>query len=194
MDTIDPRAARTRKALIDSFLTLALEHGCENLTIRAVATHANVGYTTFFRHFKSLDELLGHTMVLTFQALTASIAEQPTLYDEAVALYRFVRDQARAYRLYLSLPLTNPARQIGDAHAEKLIRDRCVPRLPAFVPLELSVKHIYETSNRLIAWYLDHLDECSLEHIVSMHYDLVINGTKNIVLFDADRSTPQPTP
>lgn len=192
MDHNDPRAARTRQALADAFLTLALAQGCENLTIRAVAKQAEVGYTTFFRHFQSLDELLGHTLTEGFQDLAERLQGQTTLYGEVVALYSFVRDQPRIYSLVLALPKDHPARAICRATADNYIRVRCVPRLPSHVPIELAVEHIVETSHRLIGWYLERLDECDLDLIVAMHYDLVINGTQNIVDFQAANSLTLP--
>ena len=193
MDSFKAPTTRTRQALADALVTLALEQGYDNLTIRAVTKRANVGYATFFRHFKSLDELLAHTMAHTFQDLTGRIAQQTTLYDEVVALYSFVKDHPKFYRFYMNLPSTHPARQIATAEAEELIRARCEPRLPTHVPLDMSVQHIHETSNRLILWYIDQLDECSIDQVVAMHYDLVINGTQNVVLFQAGNSNPPQT-
>ncbi len=190
MDSLKAPTTRTRQALADALVTLALEQGYDSLTIRAVTKRANVGYATFFRHFKSLDELLAHTMAHTFQDLTGRIERQTTVYNEVVAEYSFVKDHPKFYRFYLNLPSTHPARQIATAEAEKLIRARCEPRLPTHVPLDMSVQHIHETSNRLILWYLDHLDECSMDQVVAMHYDLVINGTQNVVLLHAGSSNP----
>ncbi len=193
MDYNDPRAACTRQALADAFLTLALEQGCEKLTIRAVAQQAEVGYTTFFRHFQSLDELLGFTLTEGFQDLAERLQAQTTLYGEVVALYSFVRDRPRIYKLVLTLPDDHPALAICRAQAEHYIRVRSVSRMPSHVPIEMAVEHIVETSNRLIAWYLERLDECELDLIVAMHYDLVINGIQNIVDFQPASALTRPS-
>ena len=194
MDTLDPRAARSRKALMEALLTLALEQSYENLSIRAVTKRAGVGYTTFFRHFESLDNLLGHTLLTGFQNLTQRLAVESTIYGQVVALYSFVHDYPRTYNLFLTLPETHPAHQICAAEAETYVRNRCVPRASSRVPRELVVEHILETSHRLITWYLDHLDECSLDKIVAIHYELVINGTQNIVDFQPDTTVTQHKP
>ncbi len=154
MDSFKSRSTRTRQAMADALVALALELGYDNYTIRALTKRANVGYATFFRHFKSLDDLLAYSMKKSFQILQGRIAQKESLYDEALALYSFVKDNPRFYRFYLNLPLTHPARQIGSEETEKLIRARCVKRTPSNVPLELAVSHIHESANRLILWYL----------------------------------------
>lgn len=54
----DRRVIRTRRALAYALIMLALEQGCESLTIRMVTERAVVGYSTFYRHYQSLDDLL----------------------------------------------------------------------------------------------------------------------------------------
>ncbi len=181
MDPNDPRVVRSRQALADALINLTLDQDYDNLTVRAVTKRANVGYATFFRHFKSLDELLVNVLQNAFQALNERVSLQQTLYDEAVALYGFVRDYPSLYRLYFSLPVTHPVRQIFIAETEKLIHARCQQRAHTTVPLDLSVEHILETSNRLIAWYLDRLTEYTPEQVATIHFDLVITGTQSIV-------------
>ena len=181
MDPNDPRAIRSRQALTDVFIDLALEQGYPNLTVRELTKKAGVGYATFFRQFKSLDDLLFYILQAAFQELLERVSLQQTLYDEAVAIYIFVRDYSSLLRLYLTLPLTNPVRQIFIAETETLILSRCQQRATSTTPIELSVEHILETSNRLIAWYLDRLTEYTPEQIASIHYDLVIAGTQAVV-------------
>ena len=51
MDSFKSRSTRTRQAMADALVALALELGYDNFTIRALTKRANVGYATFFRHF-----------------------------------------------------------------------------------------------------------------------------------------------
>lgn len=57
-DYIDPRVHRTRQALRDALLRLALRRGYENVSIQAVVDEAQLGYASFHRHYRSLDNLL----------------------------------------------------------------------------------------------------------------------------------------
>lgn len=183
MDPNDPRAIRSRQALVEGFIVLGAERGFDNLTVRAVTQRANIGYATFFRHVKSLDELLLIVLQEGFQELTELMLQQQTLYDEAVALYTFVKDNASLFRLVLDLPPNNEAWQFMMDKSKTFIRSRCEQRIGSYAPLDLSVEHIYETSNRLIDWYLDRLDDYTPEQMASIHHDFVIAGTQSAVSF-----------
>jgi len=54
----DRRIIRTQKLLGEALITEALEKGYKNITIQDVTQRADVGYRTYFRHYKGLDELL----------------------------------------------------------------------------------------------------------------------------------------
>jgi TetR/AcrR family transcriptional regulator, fatty acid biosynthesis regulator len=54
---------RTRRSLVDAaFNQLSAEHGFSNLSLREVAREAGIAPTSFYRHFKDMNEL-GLTMV-----------------------------------------------------------------------------------------------------------------------------------
>jgi len=52
------RATRSRPALRQALLELLEENSLEQITIREIASTANVGYATFFRHYPDKDALL----------------------------------------------------------------------------------------------------------------------------------------
>lgn len=54
----DRRIRRTQKLLGEALIAEALEKGYKNITIQDVTKRADVGYRTYFRHYKGLDELL----------------------------------------------------------------------------------------------------------------------------------------
>jgi len=58
MNKEDQRVIRTRRQLQESFITLVNEVGFDAISIRDVTTHAQVGYRTFFRHYKDTRELI----------------------------------------------------------------------------------------------------------------------------------------
>ncbi len=192
MDSNDPRAVRSREALTDALIDLALEQGYDNLTVRAVTKHAKVGYATFFRQFKSLDELLAHILHTAFYEVDESMSRQQTLYDEALVLYSNVREHPHLYRLYLNLPLSHPVRRPLMAKSQDLIRARLQRRPHTHAPLALSVDHILQTTNRLVAWYLDHLSEYTPDQLAAIHYDFIIAGTQSAVSIRPGRKKMAP--
>ena len=51
IERIDPRVKRTRKLLLDAFLTLLAEKRYEDITIQDITTRATVNRATFYAHF-----------------------------------------------------------------------------------------------------------------------------------------------
>ncbi|MCY3780264.1 MAG: TetR/AcrR family transcriptional regulator [Chloroflexi bacterium] len=176
MPELHPRIARSRQKLADAIIALALEHGYENVSIVAVTRLSGVGYTTFFRHYKSLDDLLLDILASHFTALSELVAQQPTIYDEAVMLYTFVRDNADLHRLYFELPATHAAAEYISAKCSRLIEARCEPRTDTTVPFKIALKYIFQTCQLLMLTYLDNLHQYTPEQVAAMHVDLVVKG------------------
>lgn len=175
MKKLDRRIVRTRQALADSLITLALERGYENLTIRMVTEHAAVGNRTFYRHFLSLDELLKHILKTAFQKLKKRALEAETPHGEVLALYTFIRDHPDVLRVYVNLPWNHPVRQVILTDAAKIVRDRYELENTTSVPLDLSINHMLLATNNLVAWYLDHIDAYTPEQVAVIHDVLVLD-------------------
>src|SRR5712664_3203059 len=58
MDKPDRRVRRTRESLHKALISLALEKHYDSITVQEVLDRADVGRSTFYTHFQSLDELL----------------------------------------------------------------------------------------------------------------------------------------
>ena len=133
MTKLHPQIVGSRKALADAVIDLSLQRCYDNLTTRVVTQYAHVGYATFYRHYKSLDDLLTQVLYSTFSELSEQVSQQMTLYDEAVALYTFVKEHQPQYHIYLALPDTLPVRQFLAGESAKLIAARCAQREPTQV-------------------------------------------------------------
>jgi AcrR family transcriptional regulator len=51
------RKAKTRHALIEATLRLSAQHGFSGLSLREIAREAGIAPTTFYRHFRDMDDL-----------------------------------------------------------------------------------------------------------------------------------------
>ena len=167
---------RTRRALTDSFIALALERGYENITIRMLTEHAGVGNRTFYRHFLGLDDLLKQILTSAFQEYKERALEAETPHDEVLALYTFIRDHPDLLRVYVNLPWRHPARQVILTEATKIVYSRYDQHNKTSVPLELSIDHILLATNNLVAWYLDHIDCYTPEQVAVIHEVLILDA------------------
>jgi AcrR family transcriptional regulator len=76
----DPRARKTRKALLDSLIGLVHRRRYDEFAVGDIAGRAEVGRSTFYEHYKSKDDMLVETMgpMLDAMASVASDADDVT--------------------------------------------------------------------------------------------------------------------
>jgi len=178
-DYVDPRVIRTRQLFGAALIRAATERGFENLTIQAVVDEAQLGYASFHRHYRSLDELLASIVTPAWETLHQRIAEQDTLYDESLALFQFILEYQDIYRIYLSLPRSSPVRQPIDEAALALLTARYERQNDTKVPFELSLMAVEALTGRLIRLYLDNIHKYSPKEMADMHLDFVLKSALN---------------
>ena len=178
----DRRIVRTRKALSEAIINLTLTSGYENVLVKDITRYADVGYATFYRHFKSKDELLRYAMKDSLEQLKQAVEPMDNLYDEAVAMYTHIRKRRSFYQVFLQLSQDNELRQeILQDMAELFLR-RYKSHDDSSIPMEVSVNHVIASSNELVRWYLDHMEEYSPERVAAMHCDLVLKSVVSVAV------------
>ncbi|UJF19457.1 HTH-type transcriptional repressor FabR [Vibrio sp. SS-MA-C1-2] len=101
---------KTRRSLIDAaFSQLSIERSFSNLSLREVAREAGIAPTSFYRHFKDMDEL-GLTMVdegglilrqLMRQARQRIVAEGSVIATSVETFMEFIESSPNVFRLLL---------------------------------------------------------------------------------------------
>ena len=176
---VDPRVIRSRQLLGETLVRLATERGFQNLTIQAVIDECQLGYATFHRHYRSLDELLASQLKPAWETLKQRISEQGTLYDESLALFRFIKEYQDLWRIHLSLPRRHPVRLPIKRAAYDLLVTRWERHNDTKVPFDFSVLIVEAITGRLIHLYLDNIDKYTPEDMADMHYDTVLKASMN---------------
>lgn len=174
MKSLNPRVVRSRKRLGDALVSLTLEDGFENLSITAVLKRSNVGRATFYRHFRNLDELLTYTLQTTMRELAEVLRQEATIYDETVALFRFIEERQDLFRLYVDLPDTHPVREILKAQAVGIVIERWEARSTSPVPIDVSVNHLVESSYTFIRWHLNNINKYTPEEVADFYNELIL--------------------
>jgi AcrR family transcriptional regulator len=150
----DVRVRRSRDGLRDALLDLLQRRAFEDITVREIASHADVGYTTFFRHFPSKEALLDAVITIEIQRLTD---RSLPIYDSAdargacLALCTYV-DEHRP--LWSALLIGGAAPKVREEML-KQSRSAALPRaagssLPPDLGIALAVAVILE----LLSWWL----------------------------------------
>lgn len=108
---LDRRIERTRQLLRDALLALIAEKGYHNITVQDVTDRANVARTTFYLHYKDIDDLLFTSMADIYEQLlsqwmqrTPSLLESeanPHAYGDTED-FEHVAEYASFYRVMMS--------------------------------------------------------------------------------------------
>src|SRR5215217_5631258 len=97
-EKVDPRVLRTRKLLIDAFVSLQAEKAFDDITIQDIATRATVNRATFYAHFQDKYALLDDIIQEGFgQALQDRCGSHPdTTQEHLRQLFLAVTDHLSA--------------------------------------------------------------------------------------------------
>ena len=182
MKKLDRRIVRTRRALSEAVVRLVLEKGYDRLTVIDITRIADIGYPTFYRHYRSIDDLLETVMSSLVDDLNQVINEQTTPFDEAVATFRHIADHPDIYRACASLPRKNVASQQVIKRLEIMFRERFQLADSSSVSLEFAMNHIINSSIVLLRLYLDNLDRYTPEEIAAMYVDLVFGAPTSVTI------------
>jgi len=158
-DKEDRRIKRTNKLLQDALISLTLEKGYNEITIREITERADVGYATFFRHYPDKDALLAavlHSMKDEFQDLfkPSSIYTDPV--NTGKSIFEYVQQNEKLCVVLLNSTelqaLLRPIDQIGLQEATRYFGNSTDTR----VPIEIAANHLISSLIMLIRWWLDH--------------------------------------
>lgn len=178
MQKLDRRIQRTQRALMDALIALALERGYDAITIRDVTEGANVAYSTFFRHYASLDDLLAELLRSVIEELMQLIAHYPNKSKEAEGrlIFQHIADHQAFFRVLFSSPGTGRVmRGIETAIAAKVLASDAIPANSP-IPPEIAAHHFVVTILALIDWWLDHDMPYPVERMADIYSRLIVQG------------------
>lgn len=176
----DRRIRRTQTLLAQALIDLALEKGYEAVTIRDITDRADIGYATFFRHYRDKDELLQDVLDVVLEELIELLSVVNPDTEPAVAgmvLFRFVQQHAELVRVLLERRailqklIAVVTRQIVDEHTA---------RQGSPVPLEIAAHHLVSASIALVEWWLDKGMSYTPEQMGQIYADLIATPTSRL--------------
>ncbi len=151
----DPRTLRSKHRIRSAFLALAEARGIEDMTIRDITDHAGVGYTTFFRHFETkqdliatiIDQELADLIEISFPMLVGGLP-----YEASLASARHILSRRKLWAEMTSASAAPILRERFMRHMLALSTGRIMGSgfLPRSVTASLAATLLVE----LLQWWL----------------------------------------
>ena len=151
----DRRVQRTRKALIDAFIGIAVDGDASKLSVREVTRRAKVGRSTFYEHFEGLNELLSHSMANIVTSLAALPAGGVASETVAHLLEHFWTNR-RLARQMMNAPIRHLLVDALSSALEERLHAYCSRRnTRSTLPLALAARHLAELEISLLDSWLN---------------------------------------
>ncbi|GHO83753.1 TetR/AcrR family transcriptional regulator [Dictyobacter formicarum] len=183
----DRRIRRTQHRLATALIDLTLEKGFDAVTIRDITERADVGYATFFRHYKDKYELLKDVLdVVLIELVSLLRTAQPTNGPGSTGalIFRYVQEHNEVVRALLGTQ--NLRQQLLKAATETTISESG-PRPGSIIPLEIASYHIVASSIALIEWWLDHDMPYPIELMGNIYEELIARPTNEAALLPREQ-------
>ena len=176
--TIDRRVERTRQLLQNALSELILEKGYEKVTVQDVIDRANVGRSTFYAHFESLDQLL----LSGFEPLRAQFEDflsgaefdHESPWALSLTMFQQVQKQKGGY-----ITLTHVQKFLYGYLLEHL--KLSLPKRNKTIPPELLAHYVASSFIALMTWWIDNGYPLSAEKMSEHFRQLVEPGTMAIM-------------
>lgn len=173
MNAEDQRVIRTRRQLQTSFITLVNEHGFEAVTIRDVTAHADVGYRTFFRHYKDTRELLEDALA-EFIAEVTELLVPPDSLDmterNVITMYQYIEKNADLFRAFCRSPFFEESSTML-AFGRKVSRNVFDNNA---IPSSIVETHFIYSMMNLYRWWVEDGMHISAEQMGRYAHDLIV--------------------
>lgn len=131
----DPRAARTRSAIVGSFNELALSQPIDSISVPKIIDEAGVGRSTFYEHFRNTEELLKHAATDTLGLLASAASSGGTLESVAHVVFHVRDNRSAALSMLSGESGVALERRLAELIEERLVAEpaprRVTPRLLA---------------------------------------------------------------
>src|SRR5216683_3387593 len=183
----DRRVRRTRESLHKALISLALEKNYDSITVQEVLDRADVGRSTFYTHFQSMDELLisgTHDLRITLSSALEHQRKSAKGHESVIAFSRAMFEHANEYRnVYFALLNTRAwpiVRQRLQEILEELIQRECKAEIAKLktanseVPVDLFIHYLTAAFFSVLIWWMDRPSRLTPSQIDDVFRSLVL--------------------
>lgn len=172
----DPRAVKSRDYLRRALLELLETGPFERITIKELAAAAGVSYPVFFRHFSSMDDLLGDVATKEVHSLLA--LSKPAVNASASGNYLLEMCQyVQSHRALWKSLLTAGAASAMRSEFARISAEigNTGPRANPWLPVPLASSFVAAGIFEILAWWLGQPEDYPIKNVVKI-LDALVAG------------------
>ncbi len=183
----DRRLIRSRRLLGNALIELMQEKRYIDITVQDILDRADVGRTTFYKHFQDKEDLLMSNMV---NILENSIRHMDRGGDDQLLLstvdfFRHVKEHQNLYKAMLGGQRMDMLFFKGQALMSRKIEKR-LEKLPfkreeISIPIPVLTNYLAGSFLILVKLWVDHKMVYSPEQMDTMYQELVMPGTLKVL-------------
>lgn len=166
MTKTDRRIQRTRELLQKALIELIGEHGYDAITIQDIVDRANVGRTTFYKHYNSKEDLFMscHEAIISdfhlspLHPLSKEELLSPEIPSEMASAYEHLEQRrARLYPIFQGKDSPLILRQIRDRSAREIEANlrTTFGEAKSIIPLDMLANYLAGAQLALVQWWLE---------------------------------------
>lgn len=186
---LDARVRRTRNSLRDALIILSLEMDYTSITIRDITTEADVGYATFFRHYRDKDELLYDVLDSALEGMFEYI--QPVLETKDFAplgrlLFEYIADDPELYVVLLRNRFRLQLLERAVAECFNLYQSIGITLDRENQSLKMVFHHMGASIIALIEWWLSTNIQQDATEIGAFFHEVVAKPVQRFISLEVD--------
>lgn len=165
----DRRVRKTRTAIRSALVELLQRDGIESFTIKDIAERADIGYTTFFRHFDSKEAALADLAdSAATELLSASLPLLTTAdsRESCLALCRQIQSNRQVWQALLTGGAATYVR--ASLAGKTLERSQQWPTSQPWIPTDTGTYFATGMVVETLTWWLTHASELSPEAVAEI--------------------------
>ncbi len=183
----DRRLIRSRRLLGNALIELMQEKRYIDITIQDIIDRAEVGRTTFYKHFRDKEDLLMSNLAIVLENLIRHMDSggDDQLLLSTVDFFKHVKEHQDLYKAMLTGQgmdmLFNKGQALMSRKIEKHLEKLPYKKAEVSIPIPVLTNYLAGSFLILIKLWIDHKMVYSPEQMDKMYQELVMPGTLKVL-------------
>ena len=176
----DARVRRTRMQLGTALLNLIMEKPVRNVTVQDVLDRSGVGRSTFYLHYRDIDDLLLSQLEMFCEAMSTALSNQKDRSHRVAPvaeLFAHIGNKNQLYRVLSDSGHLKEFYELAEGHFARGIERRLIEsgRMSSLPPREVAARATALSGSMLalLRWWLDRGEKETPQQMDKLFHQLV---------------------